>query len=165
MSDEASEWSVVEIGIETKDGHRTVEGVIHPNAPGLAVTPSVRYFGYFEVTHRSSGRKTAGPYERVGFAQLMLARLSRIADWSDTPSGLRDQIMGQRGDEPCGMDDVTCTTKGETRQQTKREVFEGIRNWVLGDEFPWEEDHPSKAARRLLTSGVDSVRAAMGEQT
>lgn len=143
-------WRQLTVGITGPGGAHLVRGLVHPAAPGLAVTenPSV---GWFTVTHTATGRKVAGPYERAANGMLALAQLSRLANWTAPDGATISAEITAHGDEPAGIPDCTVTSGGVTRPMTKREVFDFVRaTWL--SEFPWEESAPECAAAKILNA-------------
>jgi hypothetical protein len=142
-------WDTTEVTLATKKGEVKERGLVHPRAPGLAVT--MLHFGTFDVTHLASGKIVAKGFERIGNACAYLAALACCADWTQDAAGLAAQIEAH-GAEPANVPRWTVTEGGETRPQTKREVLRSARSHDFYDEFPWEseEDDPMEHAGATL---------------
>jgi len=153
-----SEWIIVKVAIASPADKPIgdVEGLTHPKAPGLAVTPDQRYFGHFCITHMPSGKRIGGPWERCANAQAALASLSRCADWT------RDDLAAQlaeHGDESANIG--YSISLGTVSALTKREVVRSTAEHMLpGDEWPWEgPDHPLSCANRVLADPAHNPQA------
>lgn len=144
-------WDTAEVTIATKKGDTKDRGLVHPRAPGLAVTMAA--FGTFDVTHVASGMIVAKGYQRVGSACAVLAALAPCADWRLPATELLADLKAHR-DEPANVPRWTITAKGVNRPQTKGEIVQGARNHHFFDEFPWESgaDDPMNHAMDILAT-------------
>lgn len=142
-------WRESDVTLATTTGDQVLRAIVHPKAPGLAVT--MHHFGSFDVTHIKSGKKIAGPYGRCGRAMLTLAEFSRCFDWTQDAAGIAAQLA-EKGELPVPFSGHTITQEGRTRPQTIAEYAASARNWIFSDEFPWEApaDDPGECAFDLL---------------
>lgn len=145
----------VTVEVATKDGPMSVPGLAHPEFPGLAIT--MLAFGWFTLTHRATGRKILGPFERAGSCALELVQWGACFDWSEGAPTIGAQLE-TCGDDPVPFSGATMTGGGEKRPMTKREMVQCRP--ILGDEFPWESnsDGPWAHAERA----IGEVRKARG---
>lgn len=145
-------WSTIRLRITTQDGDKEVDGLVHRNAPGLAVIH--RAFGYFGVTHVPSGRNVGSRLERCGAAMYDLAVLSRLADWTKDGDGVLAEIEAV-GDQTAPVAGFTAISRGVSRPMTVREVVNMVRSGR--DEFPFEspDDNPAVMADRILLGTDD----------
>src|ERR1051326_7238827 len=140
-------WHEATVVMATEKGSIAERGLVHPHAPGLAIT--MHLFGTFDVTHVRSGKKVAGPYQRCALAQLVLAQMSKCLDWKQDAAGIAAQIAARK-DEPVPFMGATVSSGGVQRPQTIGEFLRGTRDWLGFDEFPWEapadrsEEHTSE---------------------
>ncbi|KAE8545395.1 hypothetical protein [Marinobacter nauticus] len=153
MSNEKTEYqyglSEITVQIPAPDGvTRTVPGLKHDSAPGLAVT--MLPFGVFQVTHINTGRKLCNTYERAGSALLIMSQWALIAhmkgkSWAALSQSGAADLISETADEEVPFDDCTSTSQGVTRKMTVGEWFQHQR-MPLFDEFPWEERDPFELA-------------------
>lgn len=145
----ASKWvaRLIQLATPKGDALDAVEGIEHPSAPGLAVTPHTSWFGHFVITHIPTGKKVGGPYERAANAQRDIAYLSRCADW--TREDVAQQIK-EHGEELSGLG--MSVQKGVVSSTKKRALVHSIASPLsAGEEWPWEgDDSPLLMAERIL---------------
>jgi hypothetical protein len=150
-----TKFQEIDVAIHVKKGDgaetRPTRALVHPGAPGLAVT--MNNFGIFDVTHTASGMAVVKGYERMGSAALALAHLSRLADWTIADGKAIAQQIKDHADEPCGVEGCTVASLNETRPMTKMELFQSIRSPILRNELPWEspDDDPWAVAIDILS--------------
>lgn len=146
-----------EVEIHTSAGPRKLMGLTHAWAPGLAVT--MHRFGHFNVTHLASGMHVDSKqgFERFWSAVREMLTLAPMIDWTADAKNVAEQIKAKSG-EPMPVGNGKVTEKGVERRMTVGEYIRSIRNWIAGDEFPWEGgDGPKGDCSRLLEQ-IDALR-------
>ena len=142
MNTQDSEFQEDTVLVACGDKSRLVPAVIHPKAPGLAVT--MVKFGGFSVTHIHTGLAIFESCERSKKACLMLAEYARLA-----------HICGFSWDDLATTEQAKETLKscGDVELPSGEIVKKWVpRNRRIADEHPWESTTPLDEAVSILDS-------------
>lgn len=152
---EVPKWTESKVKIATPKGEIEVPALVNALCPGLAVTmPDI---GVFNVTHAATGKKLSRmSYERMWTAAYELVEWWMIGNaagmsWTDDDPAKLYETLKAHENEDVPFDGATSTSGGVTRKQTIKDWLVVTRTSLPFDEFPWEEQHPSDFAHKLLT--------------
>ncbi len=130
---------IIERGIK-----KEVPAIEHVDCDGLCVT--MGSFGFFVVTHCSTGLKMCDLYERASTAMLVLSQFELIArEYNFSWAGKTRGQIAETMKEIEGYDvpfKAFVTSGSDERKQTVKEWISCLRAGNLHgyvDEFPWEE--------------------------